>query len=55
MVDFGTFTKIVSKNVGNLGKLIFAKGFKTCPKSNKTPNLVTQQVSCDIALAVELF
>ena len=29
------------KNVGKLGKLIVAKGFKTCPKSNKSPNLVT--------------
>ena len=26
---------------GNLGKLIVAKGFKICPKSNKSPNLVT--------------
>ena len=29
------------KNVGDLCKLIGAKGFKTCPKSNKSPNLVT--------------
>ena len=29
------------KNVGDLGKLIVAKGFKNCPKSNKSPNLVT--------------
>ena len=28
-------------NVGDLDKLIVAKGFKTCPKSNKSPNLVT--------------
>ena len=27
--------------MGDLGKLIAAKGFKTCPKSNKSPNLVT--------------
>ena len=27
--------------VGDLGKLIVAKAFKTCPKSNKLPNLVT--------------
>ena len=26
---------------GDLGKLIVAKGFKNCPKSNKSPNLVT--------------
>ena len=25
----------------DLGKLIVAKGFKRCPKSNKSPNLVT--------------
>ena len=25
----------------DLGKLIVAKGFKSCPKSNKSPNLVT--------------
>ena len=29
------------KNKGDLGKLIVAKGFKNCPKSNKSPNLVT--------------
>ena len=29
------------KNVGDLGKLIVAKGFKSCPKSNKAPDLVT--------------
>ena len=29
------------KNGGDLGKLIAAKGFKSCPKSNKLPNLVT--------------
>ena len=29
------------KNVGYLGKLIVAKGFKFCPKFNKSPNLVT--------------
>ena len=29
------------KNVGDLGKLIVAKGFKKCPKSKKSPNLVT--------------
>ena len=29
------------KNVDDLGKLIVAKGLKTCPKSNKLPNLVT--------------
>ena len=28
-------------NVGDLGKLIVAKGFKSCPKFNKSPNLVT--------------
>ena len=29
------------KNVGDLGKLIVAKGFEKLPKSNKSPNLVT--------------
>ena len=33
------------KNVGDLGKLIAAKGFKGCPKSNKSPNLVTLVIS----------
>ena len=27
--------------MGDLGKLIVAKGFKSCSKSNKSPNLVT--------------
>ena len=26
---------------GDFGKLIVAKGFKSCPNSNKSPNLVT--------------
>ena len=29
------------KNVGDLGKLIVAKGFKSCPKYKKSPTLVT--------------
>ena len=29
------------KNVGILGKISVAKGFKSCPKYNKLPNLVT--------------
>ena len=29
------------KNVADLGELIVAKGFKSFPKSNKLPNLVT--------------
>ena len=29
------------KNVGDLGTLIVAKGFKSCPKSSKSPNMVT--------------
>ena len=33
------------KNVGDLGTLIGAKGFKTCPKSNKSPILVTLSVA----------
>ena len=27
--------------MGDLGKLIVAKGFKNCTKYNKSPNLVT--------------
>ena len=40
MIYFDTFTKM-PKNVGDLDKLIVAKGFKKLPKSNKLPNLVT--------------
>ena len=29
--------------MGDLDKLIAAKGFKSCPKSNNSPNLVTLQ------------
>ena len=29
------------KNVGDLGKFIVAKGFKSCPKCKKSPNLFT--------------
>ena len=36
-----THLQKLPKNVGDLGKLIVAKGFKNCPKSNKSPNLVT--------------
>ena len=32
------------KNVGDLDKLIVAKGFEKLPKSNKSPNLVTLKV-----------
>ena len=31
MIDFDTFTKM-PKNVGDLGKLIVAKGYKKLPK-----------------------
>ena len=31
----------LSKNMGYLGKLIVAKGFKKCPKSNKSSDQVT--------------
>ena len=33
------------KNVGYLGKLIVAKGFEKLPKVQKSPNLVTLDVS----------
>ena len=32
MIDFDTFTKKCPKNVGDLGKLIVAKGFNKFPK-----------------------
>ena len=35
------------KNVGDLGKLIVAKDLKSCPKSNKWPNLVTLVGKCE--------
>ena len=28
------------KNVGDLGKLIVAKALKSCPKCNKSPNMI---------------
>ena len=34
MIDFDTLTKI-AKNVGDLGRLIVAKGFKKLPKVRK--------------------
>ena len=34
-------TQILPKTVGDLGKLIVAKGFKKFPKVQKLPNLVT--------------
>ena len=42
-----TFTPLqkLPKNVGDLDKLIVAKGFISCTKSNKLPNLVTFLVS----------
>ena len=33
------------KNVGDLGKLIVAKGLKSCTKSNKLTNLVTLEMT----------
>ena len=40
MINFDTFTKI-AYNVGDLGNLFDAKGFKRVPKVQKLPNLVT--------------
>ena len=44
------------KNVRYLGKLIVAKGFKSCPKCKKSPNLVILIVTTDevAAVAVEV-
>ena len=33
------------KNVGDFGKLIVAKVFKSCPKPNKSRNLITLHAS----------
>ena len=40
MKDFDTFTKI-TYNVGDLGKILLPQALKSCPKCNKSPNLVT--------------
>ena len=40
MIDFDNLQKL-PKNVGDLGKLIVAKGLKKLPKVQKSPNLVT--------------
>ena len=40
MIDFAIFTKFAWK-CGSFGELIVAKWFKSGPKSNKSPNLVT--------------
>ena len=40
MKDFDTFTKITYK-VGDLGKILLPQALKSCPKCNKSPNLVT--------------
>ena len=40
LVILATLQKL-PKNVGDLGKLIVAKGFKKLHKVQKTPNLVT--------------
>ena len=37
--------KKLPKNVGDLGKLIVAQGFKKLPKVQKSPNLVTLRTS----------
>ena len=40
-----THLQKLPKNVRDLGKLIVAKGFKSCPKCKKSPNLVTLLVT----------
>ena len=44
MIDFNTVTNL-PKNVRDLGKSIVANALKTCPKSNKSPNLVRLDVT----------
>ena len=39
-----TYLQKLPKNVGDLGKLIVVK---SCPKSNKSPNLVTLRMALD--------
>ena len=41
MISFLAPLQKSPKNVGDLGKLIVAKGFKSCPKCKKSPTLVT--------------
>ena len=48
MIDYETFTKL-PQNVGDLGK----KALKTCPKSNKSPNLVTLTMSMKVDTFVD--
>ena len=36
-----THLQKLPNNDGHLGKIIFSTGFKSCPKCNKSPNLVT--------------
>ena len=40
MIDLTPLQKM-PKNVGDFGKLLLPKALKSCPKSNKSPNLVT--------------
>ena len=47
MIHFDTLQKL-PKNVGDLGQL------KTCPKSNKSPNLVTLAVNVNSLLYIQL-
>ena len=41
LIDFDTFTKILPKNVGDFGKIIVLQALNSCPKCNKSHNLVT--------------
>ena len=44
----------MSKNVRDLGKLIVSKALKSCPKSNKSPNLVTLLVSGEVVFVLDV-
>ena len=50
MIDFDTCTKLPKSEV-DLGKLIGAEG-KSCPKSNKSPNMVTLRRSLLLEVTV---
>ena len=54
MTDFNIFTKL-SKNVGDLKNKLLPKALKSCPKSNKSPNLVTLMLSYKVSNEVRNF
>ena len=45
----------LQKNVGNLGKIIVATCFESCPKCNKSPNLELEEEPNLITLIAAFF